>query len=416
MNTEALKRYFAPVGPLKHFLPAMALVFLLNACHDDTPINTEFLISYHQENILLLPTITTLLGTLDDEYPEIAGILERAEYGVQVLSITYRTHYNGAEITASGLVCLPIAGEKFPVISFQNGINTKDDQAPSADPLNYNYVLLQVMASNGYIMLIPDYIGFGASEDLVHPYYNRDASDNAVADMLQACIELLEQKDIPAESNGKFYLMGYSLGGWATLSALDAIENGDVSGPEITAASCGAGAYDLMSMSAYVLNLETFPGPIYLPYFVYAAQQSGTLSDPLDKFFKEPYASRIPEIFDGSYSNSEVNAQLTDTIANLVTDDLRLNFSTGTSFQSLREQLTESSVPAWNSRALVNLYHGTADINVPPEQSAGVYDDFTQAGAAQKVNYIEMTGLTHETGLIPWGIMTITWFNSLEGK
>jgi hypothetical protein len=400
----------------KMFLLALTVLIIINSCRDDSTISTEYLVSYKQESVLLLPVITTLFETLGTEYPGASDILARAQHSVQVYSITYKTKYKGSDITASGLVCLPLTGEQFPVISFQNGTNTLDANAPTADPLDFNYVLLQAMASNGYIMLIPDYIGFGASEELIHPYYNRAATDIAVADMMHACNELVEQQDILAKSNGRHYLMGYSQGGWATLSAHDAIENGGLSSLEIVASSCGAGAYDMMTMSSYLLEQETFPGPLYLPYFIYARQQYGTLTDPLDKFFKEPYVSRIPVLFDGSYDNSEINEQLTDTIANLVSDDLRLNFLTGASYQSLREVLVESSVSAWNTDGLINLYHGTADRNVPVEQSASLYESFLLAGAGQQVNYFELTGLTHETGLVPWGILTINWFNSLEGK
>src|SRR3990172_9067460 len=290
---------------LKLFLLALTLLFLINSCRDDSTPSTEYLVSYKQESILLLPAITALFESLGTEYPGASDILAQAQHSVQVFSITYKTQYKGSGITASGLVCLPLTGEQFPVISFQNGTNTLDANAPSADPLDYKYLLLQAMASNGYIMLIPDYIGFGASEELVHPYYNRTATDIVVVDMMHACGELVEQQDILAKSNGRYYLMGYSQGGWASLSAHDAIENGGLSSLEIVASSCGAGAYDLMTMSSYVLDLETFPGPLYLPYFIYARQQYGTLMDPLDKFFKEPYAARIPVLFDGSYSNSE---------------------------------------------------------------------------------------------------------------
>jgi hypothetical protein len=272
------------------------------------------------------------------------------------------------------------------------------------------------MSSNGYIMLIPDYVGFGSCKDLVHPYYNRKVNNNAVIDMMQACRELLQQKDILARSNERYYLMGYSQGGWATLSALDEIENENQTGFDIVATSCGAGAYDLITMSAFLLEKETFPGPLYLPYFIYANQQYGSLTDPLNKYFKETYAARIPVLFNGSYANGEVNAQLTDTINDLVTDDLRMNFTTGPAFQALRTQMTENSVPAWSTNVLIHIYHGTSDINVPPFQSADLYNGFNQAGADATVQYIEMNGLTHETGLIPWGIKTINWFNSLEGK
>ena len=57
------------------------------------------------------------------------------------------------------------------------------------------------------------------------------------------------------------------------------------------------------------------------------------LTDPLDKFFNEPYAGSIPELFNGTYSNMQVNADLNDTISRLLTPDLIENFSRGLIFK-----------------------------------------------------------------------------------
>ena len=211
--------------------------------------------------------------------------------------------------------------------------------------------------------------------------------------------------------------MGYSQGGWATLSTLEQLENSGQTEISISAASCGAGAYDLMAMSDYVLGLTTFPGPLYLPYFVFSEKVYGSLTDPLDKYFNPPYAGIIPELFDGTHSNGEVSASLNDTISSLVTPDLIENFSTGPEFQTFRDLLTENSVSAWEVKARLRFYHGTQDINVPPIQSQAIYDNFISAGAdPDRVGHFDLNGLTHETGLIPWGISTINWFNELEGK
>jgi hypothetical protein len=171
----------------------------------------------------------------------------------------------------------------------------------------------------------------------------------------------------------------------------------------------------MMTMSDHVLGLETFPGPLYLPYFIYSQQNMGFIDDPLELFFKSPYAGMIPDLFDGSLSNDEVNAQLTDQIADLVTDALRENFNTSQDFDQLREVLERNSVPAWASENRIHFYHGTDDLNVPPEQSYAIHQGFLAAGAdAEKVRYVEMPGMDHGSGLIPWGIQTLTWFNSLN--
>lgn len=391
-------------------------VVVLSCSKDQDEGNTEaFLVDYEPTAFFPLATVESYLALLLDEFPEASDIAEKARYGVQVYTLTYRTRYLGTVVTASGLVCMPMADETFPLISFQNGTNTAHDHAPTQDPYDQGYMLLEFMASNGYIILIPDYIGFGASDDILHPYYDRTATNQAVLDMIQAFEEMKDESNVVATSSGNIFLMGYSQGGWATLSVLDEMENGSTSDFNVTAVSCGAGAYDLMTMSDHVLGLETFPGPLYLPYFIYSQQNMGFIDDPLELFFKSPYAGYIPDLFDGSLSNDEVNAQLTEEMADLVTDALRENFQTAQDFGQLREVLERNSVPAWASGNRINFYHGTDDLNVPPEQSFAIHQGFLSAGAAaEKVRFFEMPGMDHGSGLIPWGIQTLTWFNSLN--
>ncbi len=151
---------------------------------------------------------------------------------------------------------------------------------------------------------------------------------------------------------------------------------------------------------------------LYIPNRSY-----GALTDQLDKYFNEPYAGRIPGLFDGTHTNDEVNVNLNDTISRLLTSDMIQNFATGTQFQDLRNVLTENSVSSWPVEARLRFYHGTIDINVPPIQSQMIYDNFMASGAdAARVSLIPLEGMTHETGVIPWGISTINWFNELEAK
>jgi|WetSurSiteA1Bulk_404760.scaffolds.fasta_scaffold00243_9 pimeloyl-ACP methyl ester carboxylesterase len=398
--------------------PVILFLVLVVSCQQESDETRDnYLVNYRSLYEYPLETVESYLVDLVNEYPEAANIKDKALYGVQLYYMTYQTHYRDSVVTASGLVCLPTSDEAFPVISFQNGTNTSHANAPTQDLLNMNYLMLELMASNGYIILIPDYVGFGASDNLLHPYYHRTTTNNAVIDMMHAFGEMSLKENIRAAGNGKTYLMGYSQGGWATLSVLDEIENGEDAGIDVVAASCGAGAYDLMTMASYLLGLETYDSPLYLPYFIYSQQDIGLLQEPLDKFFNSTYAARIPELFSGDYSNGQVNAQLTNQIADLVTGSLISSFQTGPEFSRLRELLTENTVGAWNTNTKLHLYHGSVDQTVPHEQSSELYQDFINAGAGtEKVSYYELPGLDHGTGLLPWGILTLDWFNELEGK
>ena len=403
---------------IKKALFLLTAAAILYGCSDDGSINTpsnDYLLELRQANLLLLPAVQTLLVPLEAEYPEAAFIRANASYSVQVFRITYKTHFKNEEITASGLACVPLADREFPVISFQNGTNTQHENAPTEDPIDFNYMLLEAMASNGYIILIPDYIGFGASDNEVHPYFQKKSTTDAVIDMIHAGLEMLDFSAVTAKSNGNLYLMGYSQGGWATLCTMDALERDNQTGLTLSGASCGAGAYDLMTMSEHVLGLDTFPGPLYLPYFIYSEQVFGTLTDPLDKYFKQPYAGIIPTLFNGTYSNSEVNVQLNDTVSMLLTDNMIANFAEGSEFATLRVLLTDNSVTAWNTTIPLRFFHGTIDLNIPPSQSIAIHNSFIQAGSDPgEVTFTDLEGSSHETGIISWGIATVNWFNELK--
>ncbi len=381
---------------------------------DQEPEN-EVLVSYQKILSYQAATIKQQLGVFQTIYPDAVPIVSNTAYGVDVYKITYNTKYKGDDILASGLVCMPQSTESFPIISFQNGTNTQKNDCPSVNPTNYYYMLMEYMAGNGYIIAFPDYIGFGASAQILHPYYEKETTNRAVIDMIRACRELLGVKTIQVKFNGEHFLMGYSQGGWATLSALKNIETNYSTTIPVKATSCGAGAYDMKAVSDYVMAQQVFPGPLYLPYFIYSQQLFGAHNDPLSKFFNEPYASRIPELFNGTYSNAQVDAQLNDTISKLLTSNMLTNFSSDADFALLRSLLVKNSVTAWVPTSKIQFYHGTADLNVPPEQSLLMYTSFVSLGVGQdQIQLINLPGTDHASSLLPWGLKTINWFNSLK--
>ena len=401
-------------GLIKNFF-LLALV-LFSACSkpEDDSGELNYLVSYIPSTYLPVPLITLALSEYLDEYPELSTIIENTKYNIQVYLIEYKTHYLDSEIIASGLVSLPLVHRRLPMISFQNGTITLKEDAPSVNPSKTDYRALQALAGNGYIFLMPDYPGFGTSAELIHPYYHRVSTHDAVIDMIHACNELLTEIGNGVSSNDSLFLMGYSQGGWATMSALQEIENGGNAGLDVIAASCGAGAYDLIKESVYFINQETFTDPFYLPYFVYTHQSVGEITDPLEKFFQEPYAERIPNLFNGLHDFGDINDQLTDTISDLLTENLIQNFVNGESFAEFRTSLAENSIVPWQAKAKIRLYHGTADQLVPSVLSQDLYNGFIDAGTdPARINLIDLTGLNHTGGIIPFVIQSVNWFNTL---
>jgi pimeloyl-ACP methyl ester carboxylesterase len=391
------------------------IVAALSACKkeelNDVVLTSHKLVrSYFSENIGASLNIYSTL------YPEIADIVAEADYSVKVYTIEYRTVFEGKEVIASGLVSVPDASGSFPVISFQNGTNSCHSNAPSVNYSSQLYSLLNMMSSNGYIIAMTDYLGFGSSDNMLHPYYHKESTSQAVSDMIRAVDELVNNHLKP-DHNGNLFLMGYSQGGWATLASLSSMESEPPASMSIVAASCGAGAYYLTDYALTVLESETFPNPFYFPYFIEGRRQNALSAISLSICFNEPYASAIPGLFDGTLCNDEINENLTESIPALFTPEIIANFATAAEFAPLRNELAEASVMPWELTIPILLAHSNGDESVHYAQSLNMRDGLITAGTDEElISFLTFEDLLHNEAILPWGIATINWFNSLRSE
>ena len=114
--------------------------------------------------------INNLLNTVSGSIPEVNSLKPLVTSDVDIYRMVYKTTINNNQINASGLICVPVTPGDYPVLSFQNGTNTLNANAPSEFAINYPYQLIEIIASMGYIVVIADYPGFGESAQVPHPY------------------------------------------------------------------------------------------------------------------------------------------------------------------------------------------------------------------------------------------------------
>ena len=110
-----------------------------------------------------------IAAALSDRESLVEGVVPR--YSVTAYRLEYLTSdADGNEVRASGLVSVPQkpAGATSPVLGYQHGTLFRDAEAPSNNAVASEVAV--VLASLGYIVLAPDYVGFGASKGTPHPY------------------------------------------------------------------------------------------------------------------------------------------------------------------------------------------------------------------------------------------------------
>lgn len=390
----------------------------LNSCNtinEPEKKPNEYFISNEYKYTISSQEAKIRLTTFQIIIPETSVFGPLVKNDIEVHKVTYKTIFKNSNIKASGLVCMPKTAGDYPVLCFQNGTNTLLSEAPTENPKSDPLSILESVASMGFIVVIPDYIGFGASSQLPHPYLHAESTTQSILDMLRAVNEFSTEDKIVAKPTKDLYIFGYSQGGWATMQLQKAIETKYSSEFNLIASSCAAGPYSLDYMNEFITSKTDYPMPYFLAYLLNAYHSIGQITNPLSDFIQEPYAAKIPGLFNGLNSGGTINAALTTNMANLLSPDYRTQFATNPKFTEIKSAFIANSVAVWNITTPTRLYHGGNDEFIPVSLSIKTFQDFKTAGVSDsKIKLIVIPGYDHPTGVVPVGLSTIIWFLELK--
>jgi len=384
----------------------LLLFLLLFSCNNQDELTRAYIDTYtklfsiSKENILEI--------VQNSEYGNLNDYLQ---YDISLYTITYNTTYKGQNIKASGLVAFPDTDQGMPILNFNHGTTSLHADAPTEDLIQYSF--FSNAASAGYIFVIPDYLGFGVSENIVHPYYRSDITGQTVVDMIRAAKELAAIEGY--NFNGDVFLSGYSEGGFATMSAHYNMEKNNYSGLNLVASAPASGGYDITGMLDYFISKETYHVPYYIAYVAMGYKTSYDWSLPLSSIFNEPYASIIPEYFNGKYSGYEINSVLSDDMSELLTSNFINNIYTDADLKIIVDAFEENSLDQWVPKNKMIMYHGTDDITVPYQNSFDTYNSFISLGADKNiVEFIDLVGENHSSGSLPYIVSLFDEFEKLK--
>ncbi|MBL7076023.1 MAG: alpha/beta fold hydrolase [Kiritimatiellae bacterium] len=384
--------------------------------------------------LLCLALLLPLVGCDDDDDSPSSGALVKVEYlgdvspatipqllaiaGVQLdLELkfavgVYRIHYttrdiDGDTIEVSGAMFVPIGAPAAPFACTQHGTQTLRHNVASTTPLIYGADAL-MMAAEGYVACSPDYIGYGSSTE-PHPYLHAGTSAGTVLDAIRAGKRFCKRNDV--ELDGRLFLVGYSQGGYVTLAAQRAIEEGASVGLDLTAVASLSGAYDLVGIVDIMLANPNDDDVVLAAYFITAYNDIygwGRLSE----IFRSPYDALVTGLFDGTRSFADIRAVLAPTVGGLLDPSFVGRYLRGEE-PEVRGAIAENALLDWTPRAPLRLFHGSADTTVPYINAVTALDTFNQRGAAD-VRLITLNGLGHEPGIEAAIEPTLAWFRSMK--
>ena len=361
-------------------------------------------VSFEKVNTISLEELTTFAGLAGQQ-----SVVSMVKHGVDTYRLVYKTSFGDASIDASGIVYVPrdiqVAA---PLMSLQHGTTFHKDRAPSAAG---DFTGMEYFAAAGYIALMPDYIGYGSSAELFHPYYDEPTSANTVIDFIKAAKEFLQKQAVAFDDN--LFLAGYSEGGYVTLAAAHELEVNTAHKLTVTAVAAGAGGYNLEHMLESVTTGRYYTYPAYLAFVLMAYNETYGWNRPLTDFFSEPYARVLQTHFDGKHDGWQINSQLTTDVTRLLNPKFLSDLKSETGESELKAALTRNSVTGWHTQIPIRLFHGTRDEIIPASNSETTLAEFRDAGSAD-VSLTLIPGGTHGSSFLPMVRQFVPWLESFR--
>ncbi|MCF2446567.1 lipase family protein [Dyadobacter sp. CY345] len=318
---------------------------------------------------------------------------------VKVYKLTYTTKtLDGKPIQASGIV---LYSENFTdslsVLSFQHGTITTQDEAPS----NYKpvgnaeaFVAATAAASlaKGYFIVMPDYLGFGESKTIQHPYQHKASLAWASLDMLRAANEFAGQYSLKLKK--KIQLAGYSEGGYATMALHQEIETNASSEFPVLKSYPAAGPHDMVSTAKWVVSQTTDMPAAAASYYLWVLltyNQIYGINAPLTDMITPVNAAKVAAAV---AAGNPLAAEIDLNPSKLYTADFisGIKNSTNTKFIAA---LKANDVYDWKPRAPVQLFHSEGDDFVPFLNATIAEKKLQENGASATLIRIQPSTATH---------------------
>ena len=337
------------VVPLRRFQPA-------------DPVGPGELKSATLLNTIPVTDIVQASGTADVRIQNVNPVYAVNSYRLEYLT----SDAQGQPVLASGLVSVPVKaqGAASPVLSYQHGTMFQNAEAPSNHAVPSEIAV--ILASLGYIVVAPDFVGYGASAGTPHPYLLAAPSAAVTVDFLTAAGTWRRKAGV--SDNAQLFMTGYSEGAYVTMAAHRAMQagsNGNLAPLRVVVT--GAGPYNVQVTFDALLARVRQQVPLL-----------GALIDP--GFLR----------FLGSGIRAQVRNELLKLLLPADTDvvfDVRaIDYYLADDVQAIAQL---SNVYDWKPNLPVRLFHGRDDQTVPYASSLSTLQAMQKNGAGDLVSLID---------------------------
>ena len=237
---------------------------------------------------------------------------------VAVYHMRYATVGGKNEATAaSGALMVPLGSDAKchgtrPIVLYAHGTTTDrdfnitnlDDQR-SAEGL----LIAALFASQGYIVVAPNYAGYDTSTLTYHPYLVAEQQSKDMIDALAAARSALPTAAAAStKDSGKLFITGYSQGGYVAMATHRSMQ---AAGMTVTASAPMSGPYALAAfVDAVFAGRVNSSGPVSATMLVAAYQKSyGNIYANTADVFEPQYSTGIESLLPSTLPRSDLYAQ-----------------------------------------------------------------------------------------------------------
>ncbi|MCP3803001.1 alpha/beta hydrolase [Allokutzneria sp. A3M-2-11 16] len=289
----------------------------------------------------------------------------RVSHGVRPYKITYRTvDPDGRPTTASGLVVLPVSRARtLKPVAWLHGTTVYRGDVASVNAKGTDRAIAVMLASAGYAVVAPDYLGLGEGPG-AHPYVDPDSAATASIDALRAGRTLTERRGVRFAE--RVFLTGHSQGGQSTMAVGRELQRGADHRMRLGALAPIAGPYAMSaSLREALADKVNFASP-YVGYLTTSWNRlHGLYSDPAEAFQKPS----VEQLFDGHHTSEQVFRGLPDKVHKLLTPEFHRKLSNPSG--ALRRALDKADrVCDWRPAVPTTLYMASGDGDVLPFNAA----------------------------------------------
>ncbi|MFI1399277.1 alpha/beta hydrolase [Streptomyces sp. NPDC020681] len=357
------------------------------------------------------------IGALD--HAQVAQFVARAgldaasvRYGVRAYRLTYRTtDPYGRTTLATGLFVLPDGGRRtVGIVSDTHGTMAHRDNAPSVGE-GLGRLAPYLHASAGRAVAAPDYLGLGMGPGR-HPYMDTASAVTATVDMLRASRTAARMLGRPL--TGDVYATGFSQGGQVAMALGRTLHKGADPRLRLRALAPVSGPYDLVNAELPGIfdgSVNDTSAVFYLAYFLTAQNRIHPVYRTPADAFRQPYAARIEQLFDGSHAEEDIVKALPGTLKELLTADFyrQVRRPEGGLLRALRAQ---DGACGWKPAAPVRLYTASGDTDVPISNARSCARHL--AAHSTKAPVLDQGKVDHFGAFKSAEPKIVSWFNAVE--